>query len=293
MVVKRKTCAFSPGATRKGSGCARAGAAPANRPARTKNTRITAAHSIRRSSGNLASPQARGNNVAFARVRFVSPACAPGFCRGPGTSPAACVADAGHGPLHSSDGVCAATTCGRAVSQRATGSGPKSSIRRRSIPTSLASSTASPVPIRWSHASFRRCSARPPVPHSRLPAPGCFSTCWTGRGLVLACSPAAIFFDALIQKSALDLFFTCIAVALIGLIVEGIAARSSAAWLALGATVAALSLTRENALLLAAVLLGWASLRRAWRPVALFLAGMATCFSQWWLAMPPWEAASI
>ena len=52
-------------------------------------------------------------------------------------------------------------------------------------------------------------------------------------GLVLACSPAAIFFDALIQKSALDLFFTCIAVALIGLIVRN--ARSSAAWLALGA----------------------------------------------------------
>jgi tetratricopeptide (TPR) repeat protein len=93
-------------------------------------------------------------------------------------------------------------------------------------------------------------------------------------GLVLAFYPAAIFFDALVQKSVLDLFFTCVALALIGIIVGG-TDRPRPVWLALGATLGALSLTRENALLLAAVLFVWAVMRKSVTAAALFLAGMA------------------
>jgi tetratricopeptide (TPR) repeat protein len=93
-------------------------------------------------------------------------------------------------------------------------------------------------------------------------------------GLVLAFYPAAIFFDALMQKSVLDLFFTCAALALIGIIVAG-TNRPRPVWLALGATLGALSLTRENALLLAAVLFVWAAMRKSVTAAALFLAGMA------------------
>lgn len=93
-------------------------------------------------------------------------------------------------------------------------------------------------------------------------------------GLVLACYPAAIFFDALIQKSVLDLFFTCVALALIGEIVAR-TQQQRAAWFLLGVTIAALSLTRENALLLAVVVLVWALVTTSWRGAALFVAGMA------------------
>ncbi len=93
-------------------------------------------------------------------------------------------------------------------------------------------------------------------------------------GLALALYPAAIFFDALVQKSVLDLFFTCVALALIGVIVAG-TDRPRPVWLALGATIGALSLTRENALLLAAVVLVWAARRKSVTAPALYLAGMA------------------
>jgi tetratricopeptide (TPR) repeat protein len=76
-------------------------------------------------------------------------------------------------------------------------------------------------------------------------------------GAALAVYPAAIFFDALIQKSVLDLFWTCVILALIGIIATGHEHRR-AAWFGLGVAVGALSLTRENALLLAAVLFLWA-----------------------------------
>jgi Flp pilus assembly protein TadD len=134
-------------------------------------------------------------------------------------------------------------------------------------------------------------------------------------GLVLALYPTAIFFDGLIQKSSLDLFFTCAALALIGAIVGGQGsqlprfpgstvrefqgskqrrleappgppaspapwARSapSVMWLLLGVTIAALSLTRENALLLAALLMVWAVVRGAFMPAAIFAAGLAVVF---------------
>ena len=93
-------------------------------------------------------------------------------------------------------------------------------------------------------------------------------------GVVLALYPSAIFFDALIQKSALDLFFTCVTFALVATIVAG-AKRPWLIWFLLGATLAALSLTRENALLLVAVILLWALLRQAWGPAILFVVGLA------------------
>ena len=105
-------------------------------------------------------------------------------------------------------------------------------------------------------------------------------------GAVLAIYPAAIFFDGLIQKSSLDLFFTCTILALIGAIVAG-TRRPRTAWCLLGVAVAALSLTRENALLLAALLMVWAFLpgsgqvqaHRRGEAVALLVAGMAIVFA--------------
>ena len=79
-------------------------------------------------------------------------------------------------------------------------------------------------------------------------------------GLALAFYPAAIFFDALIQKSVLDLFFTCVALALIGAVIAG-TRREGLVWFLLGVTLAALSLTREQALLLVIVVAVWAVIR--------------------------------
>lgn len=91
-------------------------------------------------------------------------------------------------------------------------------------------------------------------------------------GLALALWAPAIFFDGLLQKSVLDVFFVCLALWLISRIAPQ---RSRWAWLALGATMGALALTRENALALGAVLAVWA----AWRPdrrvaLAAFVAGL-------------------
>ena len=97
-------------------------------------------------------------------------------------------------------------------------------------------------------------------------------------GAVLALYPAAIFFDGLIQKSSLDLFFTCVALALIGIIVSG-TRRPRLAWCLLGVAVAALSLTRENALLLAALLLVWALVLRSRDGALMLVAGMAIVFT--------------
>jgi tetratricopeptide (TPR) repeat protein len=100
-------------------------------------------------------------------------------------------------------------------------------------------------------------------------------------GAIAAFYPASIFFDGLLQKTALDGFLTSLALWL----VSGILTRSSTAssWFALGAVMGALSLTRENALVLVVVLLLWAlfpvsaavqrprSLGRASRAAALIL----------------------
>ena len=90
-------------------------------------------------------------------------------------------------------------------------------------------------------------------------------------GLALALWPSAIFFDSLLQKSVLDMFFMCLALWLIARIVTTPARWE---WIALGATMAALALTRENALLLIAVIVVWA-LSTDRKRLAAFAAGLA------------------
>jgi tetratricopeptide (TPR) repeat protein len=98
-------------------------------------------------------------------------------------------------------------------------------------------------------------------------------------GLMLALYPPAIFFDALIQKSVLDVLFVCLVLAIIGKIVSESAPHASW-WMVLGLAVGGLSLTRENALVFAAVILAWAWVEsrrvasRTLRPVVLCLAGL-------------------
>src|SRR5215510_12651971 len=76
-------------------------------------------------------------------------------------------------------------------------------------------------------------------------------------GVMLALYPPAIFFDGLLQKTALDAFLTSLAIWIIsGLIVSPTASWRS--WVSLGATMGALSLTRENALILIGVIVVWA-----------------------------------
>jgi tetratricopeptide (TPR) repeat protein len=73
-------------------------------------------------------------------------------------------------------------------------------------------------------------------------------------GLALALWAPAIFFDSLLQKSVLDMFFMCLSLWLIARILT---IETRWEWLALGATMAALSLTRENGLLLVGVIIVW------------------------------------
>lgn len=75
-------------------------------------------------------------------------------------------------------------------------------------------------------------------------------------GLALAAYAPAIFFDALVQKSVLDLFFVTLALWMVGRVSDG--PDQPGHWLALGSTLGALSLTRENALVFVLVVLGWA-----------------------------------
>src|SRR5262245_43356785 len=88
-------------------------------------------------------------------------------------------------------------------------------------------------------------------------------------GVMLAIYAPAIFFDALLQKSTLDVFFVCL---MLWLIVE---VQSPAQFLVLGLAVGALSLTRENAIVFLAVILYWAVLRYGVRPAAFFILGAA------------------
>jgi tetratricopeptide (TPR) repeat protein len=82
-------------------------------------------------------------------------------------------------------------------------------------------------------------------------------------GLMLALYAPAIFFDGLIQKSVLDVFLLSLLLALLAdLMVDATSSarpplRWSWRWLGVGAVVGALTLTRENALILAPVLLAW------------------------------------
>lgn len=73
-------------------------------------------------------------------------------------------------------------------------------------------------------------------------------------GLMLALYPPAIFFDFLVQKSVLDVFFVSLSLALVARAATG---GGQAAWLGLGLSLGALSLTRENALVLVAIAVLW------------------------------------
>lgn len=79
-------------------------------------------------------------------------------------------------------------------------------------------------------------------------------------GLGLALYAPAIFFDGLLQKSVLDMFFVCLGLWLASRLVRGTATRST--WLALGLAMGGLALTRENALVFIVVILAWA----LWQP---------------------------
>jgi tetratricopeptide (TPR) repeat protein len=74
-------------------------------------------------------------------------------------------------------------------------------------------------------------------------------------GLGLALYAPAIFFDGLLQKSVLDVFFVCLTIWLISSLVEEPHKRLS--WLLLGLAMGALCLTRENAIVLIGVTLAW------------------------------------
>jgi tetratricopeptide (TPR) repeat protein len=97
-------------------------------------------------------------------------------------------------------------------------------------------------------------------------------------GLILACYAPAIFFDALLEKSALDLIFLSLLLLLVSRSTEQ---RSWTQWFAMGVVVALLGLSRENALALAGLLPLWIAVHFAGEPVrarlrwgGLFFAGV-------------------
>jgi tetratricopeptide (TPR) repeat protein len=91
-------------------------------------------------------------------------------------------------------------------------------------------------------------------------------------GVMLAAYPPAIFFDGLIQKSVLDVFLLCLGLAFCAGLATGRPALLD--WAVLGAVMGALSLTRENALLLAAVVGIWAVRRSGARAALALAAGL-------------------
>lgn len=78
-------------------------------------------------------------------------------------------------------------------------------------------------------------------------------------GLALALWAPAIFFDSLLQKSVLDVFFVCAMLWLIARIANPPAGQryGRLPWLALGGALGGLALTRENALIFIAVIVTW------------------------------------
>ena len=89
-------------------------------------------------------------------------------------------------------------------------------------------------------------------------------------GLGLAFYAPAIFFDALIQKSVLDVFFLCLALFILSRLLDwppehGIRADikgRALGWMCLGIVLGGLGLTRENALVFVAVILVWIAARQ-------------------------------
>ncbi len=83
-------------------------------------------------------------------------------------------------------------------------------------------------------------------------------------GFGLALYAPAVFFDALLQKSVLDVFFVSLGLWLIARIITGPAGLAS--WMALGVAMGALSLTRENALVFVVVIAAWIAVRTSATP---------------------------
>ena len=89
-------------------------------------------------------------------------------------------------------------------------------------------------------------------------------------GLGLAFYAPAIFFDALIQKTVLDVFFLCLALLILSRLLDwprehGIRADIKGrafGWMCLGVVLGGLALTRENALVFVAVILVWIAARQ-------------------------------
>ncbi len=119
-------------------------------------------------------------------------------------------------------------------------------------------------------------------------------------GFGLALYAPAIFFDGLLQKTVLDVFFVCLSIWLTSRLIaradSSVPDRTATwkLWLALGASLGALSLTRENAIALVLVVVVWAissgrtlrreheahegstkATKRTLHPVILLLAGLA------------------
>jgi tetratricopeptide (TPR) repeat protein len=78
-------------------------------------------------------------------------------------------------------------------------------------------------------------------------------------GLGLALYAPAIFFDSLIQKSVLDMFFVCLALWLVSGVISGSA--TPATWIGLGLAMGGLALTRENAAVFVAAIVAWIVVR--------------------------------
>lgn len=102
-------------------------------------------------------------------------------------------------------------------------------------------------------------------------------------GLALALWAPAIFFDSLLQKSVLDMFFMCLTLFLISSMVSPVEGRdpnraSRFSPIVLGCSMAALSLTRENGLLLIAVVAIWLWFSNR-RTILYFIAGLAIVFT--------------
>ena len=74
-------------------------------------------------------------------------------------------------------------------------------------------------------------------------------------GFGLAIYAPAIFFDALIQKSVLDLFFITMSLWLVARLVD--APADTRSWVGLGLAMGGMSLTRENALVFVGLMVAW------------------------------------
>jgi tetratricopeptide (TPR) repeat protein len=85
-------------------------------------------------------------------------------------------------------------------------------------------------------------------------------------GFMLALYAPAIFFDSLLQKTLLDVFFICLMLWLLSRLLMK-PPSGPWPWFWLGVAMGGLSLTRENALIFAVVILGW-TIVRAWGSIS-------------------------